>query len=39
MEEKEMIQESPREEERFKKGVLVGILATVAVFLYTKRRQ
>lgn len=33
MEEKEMIQESPREEERFKKGVLVGILATVAVFL------
>ena len=28
-----MIQESPREEERFKKGVLVGILATVAVFL------
>ena len=34
MEEKEMIQESPREEERFKKGVLVGILATVAVFLF-----
>ena len=33
MEEKEMIQESPRKEERFKKGVLVGILATVAVFL------
>lgn len=33
MEEKEMIQELPREEERFKKGVLVGILATVAVFL------
>lgn len=33
MEEKEMIQESPREEERFKKGVLVGILATVTVFL------
>ena len=33
MEEKEMIQESPREEEHFKKGVLVGILATVAVFL------
>lgn len=33
MEEKEMIQESPREKERFKKGVLVGILATVTVFL------
>lgn len=33
MEEKEMIQESPREEERFKKGVLVGILATVAVLI------